>query len=167
MRVFERALPKLDAKHEYGTTALPTLANDVNPPTDRLEAGHETLVSEPGPTSESQIRKEKIVRKSTTSSIQAVTEASGAASSTRCAYKRQLTDKYSAEKNKHNKRLGASDKIEEASEDKTRLSFPSDFSQVVGSKKRDTMGGIGYPTFRRSGTLNEKQERFKKGTSSN
>ena len=149
---------------------MPSEAKDGNAATDRLEAGHETLVSEPGAIDESQNRKDNnIVQKSTTSSRQAVTESNvgGDTTSTRCAYKRQLTDKYSAEKNKHNKRLGASDKIDEISEDKTRLSFPSDFSQVVGSKKRDTMGGIGYPSFRRSGTLNEKQERFKQGTAYN
>ena len=75
-------------------------------------------------------------------------------------FKRQLTDKYSAEKIKNKAQLATSDRVDEVSQDKTRLSFPSDFSQVVSNKKRNTTTG-GFPTFRRSGTCKEKQERFK------
>ena len=54
----------------------------------------------------------------------------------RLGYKRQLSDKFSAEKCHSRKRLEvAVSRVESTEREKTRLSFPSDFSQVAAAKK--------------------------------
>ena len=52
--------------------------------------------------------------------------------------KRQLSDKFSAEKCGSRKRLDVAVSFVESTErEKTRLSFPSDFSQVVANRRRN------------------------------
>ena len=81
----------------------------------------------------------------------------------RIPYKRQHTDKYSAEKINSKKKLGAVSRVDSHDNEKTRLSFPSEFSLVGGAKKnnRDDSGsGMQQPiSFRRSGTQRERDRK--------
>ena len=77
-------------------------------------------------------------------------------------FKRQLTDKYSAEKINAIKesRLGggAGSRVDSAENDKTRLSFPSDLSQAAANVQQTKNTGA-FQGFRRSGTQKEQKER--------
>lgn len=78
--------------------------------------------------------------------------------------KRQHTDKFSAEKCNRKRRFDDIihvSRIDSSDKNKTRLSFPSDFSQVVKENKNANMNESSKPmvrVIRRSGTMREKDE---------
>jgi len=81
------------------------------------------------------------------------------------SFKRQLTDKYSAEKvNSTNKRMDGGHRAGsrvDSQDVKTRLSFPSDFSQAALAKRNQKEVSPPIP-IRRSGTMRSSQEKNRK-----
>lgn len=72
-------------------------------------------------------------------------------------YKRQLTDKYSAEKLNGGKILACNSKGDSVDQKYARPSIPSNFSQIANTNQARTSGIL---QLRRSGTMKESKDNF-------